>query len=92
MILSLILGLVLGLIVPQAERYLKDFAESVWLDGLPISDHEFDLAALLVLLVIASLFLAIFAGGGSAFWLCTGALIGLFGERIIAKVTMKDGK
>lgn len=90
MILSLALGFGLGLVLPKAERWLKEFSESVWLDGLPISDHEFDLAALLVLLLFASLLLAIFAGGGSAFWLCSGALLGLFGKRILGMITMKD--
>ncbi len=85
-VLNLLVGLGAGLLVPRLERYLKDWAESIWLDGLPLDDHEFDLAALLVVLMAASVLCAILGVDSSAFLLCLGALAGLFGKRFWARM------
>jgi hypothetical protein len=53
---------------------------------MPLTDHEFDLAALLVILMAFSLLGAIIGVDSSAFMLAFGALIGLFGKRIWAKI------
>lgn len=89
MILNFFIGVLTGLAVPYAERWLKDLAESLWLGGLPISEHEVDLAALLFILIVASVVLAMIGVGSSAFLLCLGALFGLFGKRIWARIMMK---
>ena len=86
MILNLIVGLLAGLAVPRAERMLKSFAESVWMGRLPIEEREFDLAALLVILMAAAILLALLGVDSSAFLLAFGALVGLFGKRIWARV------
>ncbi|MEM8850092.1 MAG: hypothetical protein AAGE03_08660 [Pseudomonadota bacterium] len=86
MLLNLIIGLLAGLSVPKMERVLKGWAESIWLGRLPISDHEFDLAALLVILMVASLLTIALGADSNAFLLALGAFIGLFGKRIWARI------
>jgi len=90
MILNLIVGLLAGLAVPRAERWLRDFSESVWLGGVPMDEREFDMAALLVILMIAATLLAILGIDSSAFLLCFGAMVGLFGRRFWKRISLKD--
>lgn len=85
-LVNFIIGLAAGLIVPRFEKTLRGWAESVWLGDMPISEHEFDLAALLVLLMLAAVLCAILGVDSSAFMLAFGALIGLFGKRIWARI------
>ncbi|MGB3407462.1 MAG: hypothetical protein WBA67_08200 [Jannaschia sp.] len=85
-LLNLFIGILTGLAVPRVERWLKDWAESIWLGGLNITDHEFDLAALLVILMVAAVVCAILGIDSSAFMLALGALIGLFGKRIWSRI------
>ncbi|MEM9798277.1 MAG: hypothetical protein AAF919_17430 [Pseudomonadota bacterium] len=85
-IANLLIGILTGLLVPRAERILKDISESIWLDDMGISDHEFDLAALLVILMIAAVVCALLGVDSSAFLLALGALFGLFGARIWRKI------
>ena len=85
-VLNFIVGIIAGLLVPWGERKLRDFAESVWLGGLPISDHEFDLAALLVIMMLAALVVGAMGFGSSAFMLAFGAIVGLFGKRIWSRI------
>ncbi|KIT16138.1 hypothetical protein jaqu_21000 [Jannaschia aquimarina] len=92
MLLNLLVGLIAGLLVPRFERWLRDFSESVWLGGVPLSEKEFDMAALLVLLILASILLAILSVDSSAFLLSLGALFGLFGKRFWARVSMKESQ
>ena len=89
MILNILIGLIAGLLVPRAERWLKDVAESLWLGGLPLSEHEFDLAALLFILMVAAVILALMGVDSSAFLLCFGALVGLFGRRIWKRIRLQ---
>ncbi|WGH78394.1 hypothetical protein [Jannaschia ovalis] len=85
-LINLIVGILAGLAVPRAEKVLKDWAESIWLGDMPISDHEFDLAALLVILMLAAVVCAILGVDSSAFMLAFGALVGLFGKRLWTRI------
>ena len=87
-LMNVVVGILAGLAVPRMERWLKDVSESLWLDGLPISAHEFDLAAMLVILMIAAVVCAILGVDSSAFLLAFGALVGLFGRRIWRKIAL----
>jgi len=58
-LVNLLIGVLAGLATPKLERWLKDVSESLWLGKMNISDHEFDLAALLVILMVAAVVCAI---------------------------------
>ena len=85
-LVNFLIGVGLGLLVPRAERAMKDWADSIWLGGVPLAEHEFDLAALLVLVMAAAIVVAMLGAASNAFLLAFGALIGLFGRRIWRKV------
>jgi hypothetical protein len=85
-LLNLVIGILAGLAVPSMERRMRDWAESLWLGDMPMSDHEFDLAALLVILMVAAVICAILGANSSAFLLTFGALIGLFGKRLWTRI------
>jgi hypothetical protein len=86
-VLNFVIGILAGLAVPSLERAFRDFAESVWLGDLPLSDDEFDLAAMLVVLMLAAILIAAIGGDSSAFMLAFGALVGLFGKRIWVRIS-----
>ena len=90
MILNIVIGLLAGLATPALERWMRSVADSIWLGEMGISDHEFDLAALLVILMVAGVVTAILGGDSSVFLMCFGALIGLFGRRIWRRIAMKE--
>ncbi|MEL7184737.1 MAG: hypothetical protein AAFY65_00030 [Pseudomonadota bacterium] len=85
-LVNLLIGVLAGLATPKLERWLKDVSESLWLGKMNISDHEFDLAALLVILMVAAVVCAIIGVDSSAFLLALGALVGLFGKRAWAAI------
>ena len=85
-VLNFLVGVIAGLLVPWGERKLRAFAESVWLGGLPMSEREFDLAALLVILMIAAVVVGALGFGSSGFMLAFGALVGLFGRRLWRRI------
>ncbi|MEM7488978.1 MAG: hypothetical protein AAF390_07615 [Pseudomonadota bacterium] len=86
MALNVVIGVLAGLAVPAAERWLKSWAESIWLGRLPVSDHEFDLAALLLILMVAALVTIALGADSNAFLLALGAFAGLFGKRLWARI------
>ena len=88
MILNVIVGLLAGLLTPRLERWMRGVADSLWLDGLGISETEFDLAALLVILMLASVVVAVMGAASNAFLLAFGALVGLFGRRLWRRIRM----
>ena len=90
MILNIVIGLIAGLLTPPLERWMRGVADSIWLGEIGISDHEFDLAALLVILMVASVVAAVIGVDSSVFLMCFGALIGLFGRRIWRRIALRD--
>ena len=85
-VLNFLVGIVAGLLVPWGERKLRSLAESLWLGTLPMDEREFDLAALLVILMIAAMLVGALGFGSSGFMLAFGALVGLFGRRLWRRI------
>ncbi len=85
MLITFILGALAGFATPYMEPHVRRAMEQVALAKIPISETEFDLLTLALLLLVA----ALVTGGGSSLALLTGALLGLFGKRIIAAIQGK---
>lgn len=86
MLITLILGALAGFAVPYVEPHVKSAMEKVALAKVPISETEFDLLTLILLLLLV----AVVTGGGSSLALLAGALIGVFGKRVVALVQGRD--
>jgi hypothetical protein len=82
MIFTFILGALAGFATPYVEPFVRNALEKVALAKIPISETEFDLLTLVLLLLAA----ALVTGGGSSLALLAGALLGVFGKRIIAAI------
>ncbi|MGP1358614.1 hypothetical protein [Roseicyclus sp.] len=87
MIFTFILGLAAGALTPAAEPHVKRAMESVALSKVPVEKTEMDLLTLVLLLLLA----AVLSGGGSSFALLLGALLGVFGKRIVAAIQGRGG-
>lgn len=87
MILTFLLGVAAGFATPFVEPFVRDAIAKIALDEVPISDREFDLLTLVLLLLLA----ALLTGGGSSLALLVGALVGVFGKRIVAAIQGKGG-
>lgn len=81
--IAFILGALAGFATPYVEPHVKAAMEQVALAKIPISETEFDLLTLVLLLLAA----AVITGGGSSLALLAGALLGVFGKRLIAMAT-----
>lgn len=86
MIFTFVLGALAGFATPYAEPHVRRAMEQVALAKIPISETEFDLLTLVLLLLLA----AIVTGGGSSLALLAGALLGVFGKRIVAALQGKS--
>jgi uncharacterized membrane protein YczE len=86
MIFTFLLGLAAGALTPMAEPHVHRAIESVALTKIQVERSEMDLVTLVLLLLLAS----VLSGGGSSFALLAGALIGVFGKRILAAVQGGD--
>ncbi len=82
MLFTFILGALAGFAVPYVEPFVKNAMERVALAKIPISETEFDLLTLVLLLLLG----AHVTGGGSSLALLAGALLGVFGKRIVAAI------
>ncbi|MDG4650027.1 hypothetical protein P6F26_16390 [Roseibacterium sp. SDUM158017] len=82
MIFTFLLGLAAGALTPLAEPYVRQAMENVALSKIPVEQAEMDLLTLVILLLAA----ALLSGGGSSFALLLGALLGIFGKRILSAV------
>jgi hypothetical protein len=87
MIFTFLLGLAAGALTPFAEPFVRQALENVALTDIPVDRSEMDLLTLVLLLLAA----ALLTGGGSSFTLLLGALIGVFGKRILAAVQGRRG-
>jgi hypothetical protein len=85
MLFTFLLGAAAGFAVPYVEPHVKTAMEQVALAKIPISETEFDLLTLVLLLLVA----ALVTGGGPSITLLVGALVGVFGKRII---TLAQGR
>jgi hypothetical protein len=90
-VLNFIIGIAFGAAVPWLERKLKGWAEQLYLGELPVSDHEYDVVAVLVIVMLAAIFCAIFRIDSSAFLLALGIATGVFADRIWKRIRMEAG-
>lgn len=88
MFITFILGALAGFATPYVEPHVRNAMEQVALAKIPISETEFDLLTLVLLLLAASLV----TGGGSSIALIVGALLGVFGKRLVALAQGKDAE
>ncbi|GAB5446625.1 hypothetical protein [Gymnodinialimonas sp.] len=88
MIFTFILGALAGFATPYLEPHVRRAMEQVALAKIPISESEFDLLTLVLLLLAA----AVVTGGGSSLALLAGALLGVFGKRLLALAQGKDAE
>ena len=86
MIFTFLMGIASGALIPFAEPYLRQFVENVAMRDLGIKQTEYDVLTLLVLMLIGTFLSAIFVGYVGAFPMILGAMVGLFGKRILAAV------
>lgn len=82
MIFTFLLGLAAGALTPVVEPFVKQALEGVALSKVQIERSEMDLLTLVILLIVA----ALLTGGGSSIALLVGALVGIFGKRIITAI------
>ena len=85
MLVTLILGIVTGVVSPLAEPKVKEALEGILLADSPLSDKELTLFSFATCLVIAAI-LAWLLGNGSALALAIGAALGIFGPRLIDRI------
>lgn len=85
MLVVLFMGALAGFAAPYAAPHVKAALVSMNLGEFEVQDTEMDLVTLLLLLLVA----AIVTGGLSSPLLLAGALLGVFGKRIIAAVQGK---
>jgi hypothetical protein len=87
MIFAFLLGLAAGALTPFAEPFVRQALENVALSKIPVEKTEMDLLTLVLLLLAA----ALLSGGQSSFALLLGALVGVFGKRILAAIQGNRG-
>lgn len=88
MILAFILGALAGLAVPYLEPHVKAALDRIALKEIEVAPGEIDLVTLALLLLVA----ALLSGGDDAIALMLGALVGVFGKRILAAIQGRGGK
>jgi hypothetical protein len=86
MLASLILGIAAGAGAPWAEPRLKSALENILQASVPTTAVELRVYSFAVCLFGAAILAAIFGDGGSVIALTLGALIGVFGPRIMDRV------
>ena len=82
---TLILGLVAGVAAPYSEPNIKRMLESATMAETSLTGPELRGLALTTCLLVAALVASILSGGGGAVSLMVGAVLGVFGPRVIAR-------
>ncbi|MEM0946826.1 MAG: hypothetical protein AAGK37_05440 [Pseudomonadota bacterium] len=85
MLATVILGIAAGAGAPYAESHVKRLLEGMLLSDVALSEIELRMLSFAVCLLLASMLAWIF-GNGSGFALSFGALLGVFGPRLIERV------
>jgi hypothetical protein len=85
MLADLILGIAAGAGAPYAEPRIKAALENMLLSDAPLTGSELKLVSLALCLVGAAILAYVFGDGG-ALTLTVGAVIGVFGPRIIDRI------
>ncbi|MBF9032285.1 hypothetical protein HKCCE3408_17945 [Rhodobacterales bacterium HKCCE3408] len=89
---NLLFGILAGWLTPKAEPHIKDALVKIAQRDLPFGETEYDVLSLLVMLILASLLVAIVGGDSMAFLLLIGAFAGLFGKQIVGLITLQSGR
>ena len=87
MIFTFLLGVAAGALTSFTEPFVRQALEQVALSKINVETSEMDLLTLVLLLLAA----AVLSGGGSSFALLVGALIGVFGKRILDAIKGQKG-
>ena len=82
---TLILGLVAGVVAPYAEASVKSGLEAATMAETPLSAAELRGLALAICLLVAAILAAVLFSAG-AVSLMLGAVFGVFGPRVIARI------
>ena len=85
MLATVILGIAAGAGAPYAEPHVKQTLEGMLMSDTTLSAMELRMLSFAVCLVLASMLAWIF-GNGSGFALAVGALLGVFGPRLIDRL------
>jgi hypothetical protein len=88
MIFTFLLGIAAGALTPVAEPHVHRMIESLALARIEVEKSEIDLVTLVLLLLLA----ALLSGGDNSFALLLGALLGLFGKRILDAIQGDGGR
>ena len=87
--LNFLVGILAGIALPHFERWFRDFSESVWLGGLPLTEQEFERVALLLMVMIAAIVVGALGFESSAFMMAFGFLVGLFFKRLWRRIRLE---
>jgi NhaP-type Na+/H+ or K+/H+ antiporter len=87
-VMNLIVGIGFGLLTPWLERKLREWSERLYMDELPVRDHEFDVLAVLAVVALAAIACAVLGVDSSAFLLAVGIGLGVFGKRIWNRIKL----
>lgn len=82
MFFTFILGGLAGFATPYLEPHIRRAVEQLVPKDFPVHAAEIDLVTLILLLLVV----VVLTGGSSPFALLLGALVGVFGKRIVALV------
>ncbi len=85
MLADIILGIAAGFGAPYAEPHLKKAIEGMLLSDAPVTPIEMRMISFSVCLLIAAVLAMVF-GRSDAVPLAIGAVLGVFGPRIIARI------
>ncbi|KNG94903.1 hypothetical protein [Pseudaestuariivita atlantica] len=89
MILALILSIVAGAGVRIMEPVVRDTLKNVTLMDLAISDGQYDMLTLMLLLLAVIVLCTLFGIPTPAFLIVLGATVGVFGKQILD--ALRDG-
>lgn len=86
MIFAFLLGAAAGVATPYAEPHVRKAMENVALKKLDVAEREMDLVTFALLLLLA----AVVSGSGNSIALMLGAILGVFGKRIVKAIQGDD--
>jgi len=84
MLITLILGACAGYFAPMVEPQVRKAMENVTLAKIEVAEGEFDMLTLLLMLLAAAVLALLLGLNGGAIALLVGAILGVFGKRILA--------
>ncbi|MCG6904545.1 MAG: hypothetical protein LJE68_17890 [Rhodobacter sp.] len=86
---TLVLGIVAGVVTPYVEPHVRRILENALMAETPLTPAELRALALAICLLAAALVSRLLASGG-AVSLCLGAVLGVFGPRLIERFSSRE--